>query len=66
MNNVVYVREIQGAKSMEVSNNGSTWCGLVPSEETPTRLWLRIPDESEGVMKLMEYDWTENAWNEVS
>lgn len=65
MPDITYTRTHAQANALDVSNNGSVWSGLVPSEEAPTRLWLRIPDTSEGVMKLMEYNWDQDSWAEV-
>ena len=64
MSDIDYDRQNARSDAITVRNNGNTWDSLVPNPDDPTKLWLRIPDTSEGVLKLMVYDWSSDTWSE--
>jgi hypothetical protein len=68
MTDFEYTRRFAAPDSIVVNNNNGSWDITRPADisQDPTRLWLRIPDTSEGVQKLMDYNWDEDTWTDIT
>ena len=65
MTDLAYTRR---PDSVVVNNCDGSWDITKPSdpENDPTTLWLRLPDTTEGIQRLMRYDWDQDAWADVT
>ena len=68
MSDINYTRRYAASDSVAVVNANGAWDITKPVNvaEDPTRLWLRYPDTSEGTQRLMEYNWDEDTWTDIT